>query len=493
LINVLKFYNLIQKKRNPGLQGDFSFNTFTHRFNKIPAMINLKKILIFIMFLFSADLLFSQEFGMGLLLDDSLYANSPTAAPLMRGDYADLPSTASLKSFSPSTGNQGPYGTCAGWSTAYSARTILEAIRKNWNRTAADSNTFSPSFVYNQIRMKKNCTGGTSLISALDVLREQGGVKLKDFAYDCEREVSDTDINKAAEYKIIEYRDITQGNKIINVKKSLAEGRPVVIAMDCPISFNRSRELWLPDSSDYKDWGRGHALTVIGYDDNKAGGAFELMNSWGKFWGKEGFAWIRYSDFDFFCKYAFEIIDKSRHDPEVFDLSGTLSFSRNDDQEMKAVFNGEYFKMEKSYPSGTLFELIVSNNEPAYVYAFSSDLTYKIYKIFPFDQRMNAYLPYKQNNVAIPDEESYNMLDENTGSSYYCFLYSKESLDIDRILTEIESSEGSFWERLNKAVAQKRVEKQNIFYNYNEKVTFRAKSKGKSVVPVLVEINHLKE
>jgi hypothetical protein len=429
---------------------------------------------------------------MGLLLDDSLYANNPTAAPLMRGDYIDLPVASSLKPFTPVPGYQGPYGTCAGWSTGYAARTILEAMRNNWNGSVIDSNTFSPSFIYNQIRLAKGCNNGTSLINALEVLKEQGGLKLKDFAYDCDKEVTTLDKEKAKEYRIIEFRDISPkgANKILNVKKSLAEGRPVVIAMDVPISFNTAKELWIPLESDYKNWSRGHAMTVIGYDDKKFGGAFELMNSWGKKWGKGGYTWVAYSDFDFFCKYAFEIIDKTLYDPEKFDLSGTLQFRESEGNDMPATFNGEYFKMDKPYSSGTLFELIISNNEPAYVYAISSDLTYKTYKIFPFTERMVAYLPYKQNNVAIPDEESYNMLDETTGTSYYCFLYSKESLDVDDIMNKIENGVGNFWVRLNKVLDDKRIDKENINYSYDGKISFKAKSQDKSVVPVLVEINH---
>lgn len=452
------------------------------------------KFIILLLLIYTA-LIFPQgeEFGMGLLLDDSLYANSPTAAPLMRGDYIDLPAAASLKPFSPVPGNQGPFGTCAGWSTGYAARTILEALKNNWNKKTTDTNTFSPSFIYNQIRIRKGCYGGTSLINALDVLREQGGVKLKDFGYDCDREVTDSDIEKAFQYRIIEYRDITPkgANKVLSVKKSLAEGRPVVIAMDTPFSFNNVKELWIPIESDYKNWSRGHAMTVIGYDDNKFGGAFELMNSWGTRWGKKGFGWIRYNDFDFFCKFGFEIIDKTAPDPEEFDLSGSLLFRENSGDLMSASFNGRYFKMNNPYKSGTLFELIISNNEPAYVYAFSSDLTYKTYKIFPFNDRMVAYLPYRQNNVAIPDEESYNMLDEITGTSYFCFLYSKESLNIDRILREIEDTEGGFWERINKVLGGKIVDKNNIIYNYDDKINFKAKSKNKAIVPVLVEINHI--
>ena len=58
--------------------------------------LSMKTAILFVLFLGLINV-YSQEFGLGLLLDDSLYANSPTAAPLMRGDYSDLPPSASLK------------------------------------------------------------------------------------------------------------------------------------------------------------------------------------------------------------------------------------------------------------------------------------------------------------------------------------------------------------------------------------------------------------
>jgi hypothetical protein len=453
-------------------------------------MINKLSIIFFLLLIN----IYPQEFGMGLLLDDSLYANSPTAAILMRGDYADLPSSASLKKYAPTPKSQGPYGTCAGWATAYAGRTILEAIRNDWLGDIIDENSFSPSYVYNQIRMVKGCDAGTSLVDALDVVRDQGAAKLDEFGYECEREVTDSDKLRAINYRIIEYREIASARTVEKtkyVKKSLAEGRPIVIAFDCPPSFSYSEEVWTPQEGDYKNWGRGHGMTVIGYDDKKFDGSFELINSWGSYWGKDGFVWIRYSDFDFFCKYAFEMIDKSQPDPEIPDLSGTLQFRESNGDAMEVTFNGQYFSMKNPYHAGTLFELRISNNEPAYVYAFSSDLTFKTYQIFPLDERMIAYLPYRQNNVAIPDEESYNMLDETSGVSYYCFLYSKESLDLKDIMMKVESEEGTFWERLIKVLGNKTVDQANIDFQSSDVISFKARSKGKSVVPILIEINHL--
>jgi hypothetical protein len=49
----------------------------------------------------------------------------------------------------------------------------------------------------------------------------------------------------------------------------------------------------------------GHALCVVGYDDNVGGGAFKIANSWGKNWGKSGFFWLRYKDLDMVrCAYS---------------------------------------------------------------------------------------------------------------------------------------------------------------------------------------------
>ncbi len=453
----------------------------------------MTKYLLFI-FLFVGSTAFAQHYGLGIILDDSLLAKSPVAAPLMRGDYSNLPSQVSLEMYSPTPGDQGNDATCAGWATAYGGRTILEALKDNLQKSSIDSNTFSPSFVYNQIRRGIGCNSGSSIIDALDILKYQGGQKLNQFGYDCSREVTEKDREKASKYRIIEYREIVSPkteHKERFIKKSLAEMHPVVIAFDAPYSFDNAKDVWLPDSSDFKTWNRGHAMLVIGYNDNKFKGAFEILNSWGKNWGKKGFSWIRYSDFNYFCKYGFELIDSSKSDPNKADLSGSLLFKKNNGEEMASTFNGEYFIMNEPYSSGTLFELFICNNEPAYVYAFSSDLSYKTYKIFPFNNRMLAYLPYKQNNIAIPDENNYNMLDDNAGTSYFCFLYSKENLDIDTLLKKIENVNGSFWERIKTGLNDKIVDKKNIEYKYNSRILFKGRSRGKTVIPVLVEIKHI--
>ena len=45
-------------------------------------------------------------------------------------------------------------------------------------------------------------------------------------------------------------------------------------------------------------------MCIIGYDNYKYGGAFRVVNSWGKQYGDNGFLWIRYNDFK---KYVREV------------------------------------------------------------------------------------------------------------------------------------------------------------------------------------------
>ena len=276
----------------------------------------------------------------------------------------------------------------------------------------------------------------------------------------------------------------------MKAKKSLSQNKPVVIALDCPPSFFNATDVWTPLKTDYKQWSIGHAMCIVGYDDEKFGGAFEIINSWSPEWGDGGYTWMRYDDFQFFCLFSFELIDKVVHEEYQYDLSGSLKFIESNGEPMRTVYEDDIFEMEKPYVSGTLFELFVSNNEPAYVYAFGTDLTNKTYKIFPFYDEMLAYLPYSENNFAIPDEGSYTMLDEETGTTFYCFLYTNGDLDIDLILERFEANEEDFVSNLKYALGESMIDEENIVYEDGEIVKFRAKSKGKNVLPVVVKIAH---
>ena len=452
----------------------------------------IRKLLFLIVFIGIAFNVNAQQYPTGLIFDDEAYEETFLTAPLMRGDYGDLPSKASLKEYTPIPGNQNPFGTCVAWATAYAARTISFAIQNDLNdRKIITENAFSPSFIYRQIKHADDdsCSKGSSLSDALQLIEDQGVPKLADFPYECHKVIREHHKNKAIQYKIDGFKRLfnkTAAEKVTAIKKSLSENKPVVFGMYCPQSFHDATDVWNPSDDEYtRDYDGGHAMAVIGYDDIRYGGAFEIMNSWDTHWGNEGFIWISYNDFNHFCKYAFELIEET-----PFDFSGELTFRLSLGDEMKAKFNGDHYLMEEAYSSGTMFQLIISNNEPAYVYAFGSDTTGKSYRIFPHYDGISPYLGYRQNNVAIPDEEHFIEMDETTGTDYFCVLYSNMELDFADIMLQMEQEVGSFINRLHKVLGKDLVEQTNIHYG-SDKISFTAKSVDKPIIPIIVIIKHI--
>jgi C1A family cysteine protease len=181
------------------------------------------------------------------------------------------------------------------------------------DREAITNSAYSAAFLFRLVAPKDlNCQGSSSLMAALRTQKETGNLPIADVSESCITEVSEAQIQKAASGKIKDYArlfDIESpaASKIFAVKKSLSENRPVVMGMICPPSFDGAKEIWKPtEQADRKLYG-GHAMCVVGYDDNKDGGSFEIQNSWGLKWGNGGYIWINYETFAAFTLYGFEI------------------------------------------------------------------------------------------------------------------------------------------------------------------------------------------
>ncbi len=452
----------------------------------------MKSPFLLFLFIFPAVVIYSQTHGTGALLDSAIFENCPRAPVLLTRDITDLPKKVSLRKFAPTPGDQGSLSTCSGWAVAYSARTIVAAIQNNWKQSEIDSNTFSPSFIYNQIRTRPGCDAGASIVQGLALLKNEGVAKLKDFSYDCNLKVKD-DLKKLASVnKIKEYRTIAYGktkNKVVLVKKSLSQNNPVIIAINCPDSFQSAGKVWIPDSTDYKNNFSGHALVVIGYDDDKYGGAFEVINSWGKSWGINGFSWIRYYDFLHFCVWAGEEIPGPLRDNQAVDLSGSLLFTLSSGKIMELKHDGKYITTSESYTSGTRFNLILTNRQPAYVYAIGSDLRQKCNVIFPFNDKINPYLPYNANDIALPGEGFNFQLDKTSGKTYFCFLYSPAALNIAAIADSIEKASGDFYDKVQGVLGQRMEHENDMKLNPNGEISFITRSEKKQIVVLLVEIS----
>lgn len=453
----------------------------------------------------------AQTHPRGLDFDDASYAKAPEKATLTRA-LDTVPAEASIKNYAPYPKTQGQYGTCTAWASAYCGRTMVDAIKYKWtNRDSITAHAYSPAFLFRLLRPDDgSCTGGSNIETAFQLMKTTGSIHFSAAPSLCIPNVDSQEISEASGSLLKDFARLFDVNssanfKIQAVKKSISEKKPVVIAMICPPSFDYASNYWQPTEQPLESYG-GHAMCVVGYDDNQYGGAFEIQNSWGQNWGNQGYIWIRYDDFARFVRYGYEFIDLPVIKPDVPDLSGSIRLVLSTGQQMPAnllistrglkvvAVNKTpepltIYQAAGSYSSGTNFRIYISNDEPAYVYAISSDLTNQITKIFPYTDSISAALTYKQNDVAIPDEDHYIQFDNNPGTDFLCVLYSRNELNLNALIDIIKSEDGTFNERVYKALDNRLVDPQNIKFD-NDHIGFKGFSKGKDIVALMVQLDH---
>jgi hypothetical protein len=457
--------------------------------------------------LLSAASLFAQTYPRGAILDDALYNSLPQKAVQLSRSYTELPQSVSLKPYAPEPGNQGNYGTCTAWSSAYAARTMAESIALNrMDRFLTANNVFSPVFVYKSafiFKNKGNPTGleGAAISWILDFMKSEGPVKMQDF----EKNADFPQIQIAAfanrqRYPIGDYATLYHAGwgkpggyeRTQAVKKSIAEGKPVIIGMNCPESFFNAKDAWYPAESPLQNYG-GHAMCVVGYDDTKYGGAFEIQNSWGTGWGNKGYIWIPYSVFNQFVAEAYELIENLAAYTSATEYAGSVQIEvYNSDAGMPVRFSKGYYQTSSGYASGTRFRYLLGNGKPAYVYAFAGDSgSSETTRIFPPEgDHISPVLDYSENVVAFPGEFSWIQLDQRPGTDYLVVLYAKEALDIDTIRNRFSQAKGTFPERVAKAVGVHYIPDHQTRYEPLE-MRFTAQSANpKAVFGLLLAIDH---
>lgn len=439
---------------------------------------------------------------------DSLYDLTAKKATLNESNYRDVGTKYSLKEYAPIPGHQGEYGTCAAWATTYCARTILESIsQEEKNKQIITKNAYSPGFVYRLASSNPNCNGSFTTECAQQII-EYGAPKLADYSEMCPIDLSEDLFELAKDNKIKAYAklfensqfySVSDKSKVQLVKKSISEKYPVVISIICPESFfHPVKDLWVPtedvDSEITHKHGR-HALCVVGYDDEKYGGAFEIQNSWGSEWGNGGYVWIKYSDFAKFAYQAIEMIGKENDLNQVSSISGGLKLLLSDGKLMTATYKKDgVFEMDEAMHSGQRFRLYLNSSAPTYLYSLNIDSEGNIDKLFPFEEGVSPILNYKNNDVPIPSEDKQMRLDGEIGSEYLCLVYSKKALDFEELITKLGSQPKSLslYSRFQASFGKNLVLPENINYlNESKEIEFEALTKVNDVVVLIIEIKHL--
>ncbi len=475
--------------------------------------------------------------GMGASFDVQSITATPQKVALSFRSFQSMPSSYTLEPYCPTPGNQGNHGTCTAFANGYGIATILYAkTHEITDKAIIDKHTFSPSFLYEMIKNAgdNNCQNGSDPVKAIITMITAGDAFMKTVPYNCNISITDHAVKEASSYKAkdlavlfaakgmskddIYFKQPEQFIK--DVKKALSEGTPVSGGFHIPESFFKIKSsVWEPDPNEgNKDWKHnGHAMVVVGYDDNKAGGAFRILNSWGTNWADGGYVWIKYNDFARICVLALQVFadlntpppadskpkpqpqpdpkpqPQPKPDPKpqpepkpapsenTFSLKGDVEFQLNtgedmpikktttrnltvEDDEPQAKEDLVAYTMAETYSSGTKFRFYLNVDKEAYIYAFASDLTGKVNLILPYADNVST-LVGSNSTIAFPSDTKIIKMDENKGRDYLLILYSASKLDAKGMAEKMNNMKGALSDKIKQVLGSKLIDKSKIEYS----------------------------
>jgi Papain family cysteine protease/Domain of unknown function (DUF4384) len=489
------------------------------------------------------------QHGTGANFNPETIAATPQKIELSFRSFTAMPTSYTLEPFCPTPGNQGNHGTCTAFANGYGIATILYAKTHNiTDKALIDKYAFSPTYLYEQIKSAgdNDCQNGSDPIQALITIIKGGDALIKTVPYKCGTSITQTAKDEANNYKakdaailhiakgmMKEDKYYKEPEQFINsVKKALSEGCPVSGGFHIPQSFFKiNSAVWTSDPNEVqKDWKHnGHAMAIVGYDDNKAGGAFRILNSWGTGWADKGYVWMKYTDFTRYCVMALQVfadpntlppVEKQQPKPQpepkptpkpepvptptpkpepkpqpkpeeqTFTLSGDVEFRLNTGDNMPIIKTSTRnltveedqpaakedlvaYTMADTYSSGTKFRFYLNVDKEAYVYAFASDLTGKVNLILPFADNIST-LVGSNSIIAFPSDTKVIKMDENKGRDYLLILYSATKLDAKAMAEKMNTMKGALSDKIKTILGNKLVDKTKVDYA-KDKVGFSTK------------------
>ena len=224
-------------------------------------------------------------------------------------NVADLPLSVDNRHLCSPIRDQGHLGSC----TSFATVGLMEFFENKNYTKFVDA---SEMYLYKKLITTDNfkCGGGTYISSAMKILKNNGIPPDVCYPYQDYCPLLPTDPScdlDALNYVSNAYVNLKQGMNtaqalINNIKSNLAVQNAVIFGMTTYTNDGDKGEWYYPCQGDKS--GGGHAMLIVGYDDNKimtnprcpsstTNGAFMIRNSWGDSWGNNGYGWVPYQNY----------------------------------------------------------------------------------------------------------------------------------------------------------------------------------------------------
>ena len=449
--------------------------------------------------------------GTGWVRDTAKFNNTYIFTPLdPNSPDNQLPSSVSLRQYAPTPQNQGEQGSCTGWSSSYAARTILESVASGAD---PNKNPFSPAYIFNQ-EHGNNCNGAV-MYDVLTRLTHEGTLPISEFPYDersCDRSPNNRQKEEARSYRILGFNRLTNGQNfnidLTAMKQNIAKGAPVIIGMPVggslmQLARSENNGLWQPTNRDYNaledfrngDYNRsglgGHAICVMGYDDNKFGGAVEIQNSWGKDFGDGGFFWMKYKDFKNFCMEAYGLYpfpSAKANANQTFKASLGLVINKTKEYISFKNKQGNIFETNNILPVGTKFKVQINNSTPCYVYVIGQETDGSSYTLFPYTNKHSPFCGITGTRT-FPTDASMQ-LDNIGNKDVIAFILSKTAIDINKIKDAVTNSRvPSYAGKLKEVLGTSLIDDKLIQFTTDQTINIEIAKTEKNAVAIVMEIN----
>lgn len=194
--------------------------------------------------------------------------------------------------FMPAVYDQGQLGSCT-------ANSIAGALEFDRAKQKLDVWTPSRLFIYYYERLMEgtvNSDSGAAIRDGYKVINTTGYAKETTWPYQINKFNIKPNANaqtEATTYKSVSYQSVDQNE--ISIKSVLAEGYVISFGISVFESFE-SRDVAsngiVPMPSTNESSLGGHAILLVGYDDNRK--LYIFRNSWGNQWGDNGYGYLPY-------------------------------------------------------------------------------------------------------------------------------------------------------------------------------------------------------